>query len=142
MPVCISIWKTEAWPSAWKADITKNGFYMPAEMLRCFSRFPLSVCGVSLPRNRDSISPGCFPPQTCCRIPRNASNPVSYTHLYTERRRGNGKPKEKYPNEVLRYGRRKAADRREDEAASHKAVRGTMYPAVWTEHCRRCLQTR
>ena len=42
---------------------------------------------------------------------------------YTERRRGNGKPKEKYPNEVLRYGRRKAADRRENEAASHKAVR-------------------
>ncbi|WP_438503342.1 MobC family plasmid mobilization relaxosome protein [Collinsella aerofaciens] len=39
---------------------------------------------------------------------------------YTERRRGNGKPKEKYPNEVLRYGRRKAADRREDEAASIK----------------------
>ena len=34
---------------------------------------------------------------------------------YTERRRGNGKPKEKYPNEVLRYGRRKAADRRENE---------------------------
>ena len=41
---------------------------------------------------------------------------------YTERRCGNGKPKEKYTDEVLRYGRRKAADRREDEAASHKAV--------------------
>src|SRR5699024_2318936 len=40
----------------------------------CFSRFGLSVCGVSLPRNRGSISPGCCPPQTCCRIPRNASN--------------------------------------------------------------------
>ena len=39
---------------------------------------------------------------------------------YTERRCGNGKPKEKYTDEVLRYGRRKAADRREDEAASHK----------------------
>ena len=38
---------------------------------------------------------------------------------YTERRRGNGKPKEKYTDEVLRYGRRKAADRREDEAASY-----------------------
>ena len=35
---------------------------------------------------------------------------------YTERRCGNGKPKEKYTDEVLRYGRRKAADRREDEA--------------------------
>ena len=43
---------------------------------------------------------------------------------YTERRCGNGKPKEKYTDEVLRYGRRKAADRREDEAASHKAVWG------------------
>ena len=41
---------------------------------------------------------------------------------YTERRRGNGKPKEKYPNEVLRYGRRKAADRREDEAATNLAI--------------------
>ena len=39
----------------------------------------------------------------------------------TERRCGNGKPKEKDTDEVLRYGRRKAADRREDEAASHKA---------------------
>ena len=39
---------------------------------------------------------------------------------YTERRCGNGKPKEKYTDEVLRYGRRKAADRREDEAAPIK----------------------
>ena len=45
---------------------------------------------------------------------------------YTERRCGNGKPKEKYTDEVLRYGRRKAADRREDEAASHKAVWGIL----------------
>ncbi len=37
-----------------------------------------------------------------------------------------GKPKEKYTDEVLRYGRRKAADRREDEAASHKAVWGIL----------------
>ena len=44
--------------------------------------------------------------------------------LYPKRRCGNGKPKEKYTDEVLRYGRRKAADRREDEAASHKAVWG------------------
>ena len=43
-----------------------------------------------------------------------------------ERRCGNGKPKEKYTDEVLRYGRRKAADRREDEAASHKAVWGIL----------------
>jgi len=42
---------------------------------------------------------------------------------YTERRCGNGKPKEKYTDEVLRYGRRKAADRREDEAASYPAIR-------------------
>ena len=34
-----------------------------------------------------------------------------------------GETTPKYPNEVLRYGRRKAADRRENEAASHKAVR-------------------
>ncbi len=32
--------------------------------------------------------------------------------------------KRTYTDEVLRYGRRKAADRREDEAASHKAVWG------------------
>ena len=49
---------------------------------------------------------------------------------YTERRCGNGKPKEKYTDEVLRYGRRKAADRREDEAASHKAV---WQFAMWQE---------
>lgn len=48
---------------------------------------------------------------------------------YTERRCGNGKPKEKYTDEVLRYGRRKAADRREDEAASHKAVWGIYVDA-------------
>ena len=41
---------------------------------------------------------------------------VSYTHLDVYKRQ----------DEVLRYGRRKAADRREDEAASHKAVWGIL----------------
>lgn len=54
---------------------------------------------------------------------------------YTERRCGNGKPKEKYTDEVLRYGRRKAADRREDEAASHKAVWGMCMDQVVETEC-------
>ena len=54
---------------------------------------------------------------------------------YTERRCGNGKPKEKYTDEVLRYGRRKAADRREDGAASHKAVWGMCMDQVVETEC-------